>query len=55
MSPFGMEVIGFSGTAKINREDFGVTWNSALETGGVLVGQEVKISLDIQGVPAQQD
>jgi polyisoprenoid-binding protein YceI len=54
MSPFGMEVIGFSAKTKINREDFGITWNAALETGGVLVGNEVKISLHIEAVPAQQ-
>lgn len=53
MSPFGMEVIGFSGKTKINREDFGLTWNAALETGGVLVANEVKITLHIEAVPAQ--
>ena len=55
MSPFGMEVVGFSGKTKINREDFGINWNSALETGGVLVGKEVKITMHIEAVPAQQD
>ena len=34
--------------AKINRSDFGLTWNQALETGGVVVGDEVKLSLDVQ-------
>jgi polyisoprenoid-binding protein YceI len=53
MSPFGMEVIGFSGKTKISREDFGITWNAALETGGVLVANDVKISLHIEAVPAQ--
>ncbi len=37
---------GFTGTTAINRKDFGLAWNFALETGGVLVGDEVKISLD---------
>ncbi len=39
---------GFSGTTQINRKDFGLTWNMALETGGVLVGDEVKISLEAE-------
>ncbi len=34
----------------INRKDFGLTWNKALETGGVLVGEEVKISVDIEAM-----
>jgi polyisoprenoid-binding protein YceI len=41
-----------SATAKINRKDFGLTWNSALETGGVLVGEEVTITLDVQFIKA---
>lgn len=41
-------VAGFVGTTKINREDFGLTWNAALETGGVLVGKEIELTLDIQ-------
>lgn len=39
---------GFAGTTSINRKDFGLTWNVALETGGVLVGDEVKITLDAE-------
>jgi len=38
--------------AKINRKDFGLTWNSALETGGLLVGDEITITLDLQFVKA---
>lgn len=49
-SPFGDMRAGFTAETRINREDFGLTWNQALETGGFLVGQEVKITLDIQGV-----
>lgn len=49
-SPFGDERAGFSGTTKIDREDFGLTWNVALETGGVLVGREVTINVDLQVV-----
>jgi polyisoprenoid-binding protein YceI len=46
--PWGGERAGFSATTRINRTDFGLTWNQALETGGVLVGDEVKISLDVE-------
>lgn len=54
-NPFtGTETIGFEATAKINREDFGLTWNQTLETGGVLVGKDIKIALDAQAVPAAQ-
>jgi polyisoprenoid-binding protein YceI len=55
IDPWGNERAGFSATAKINRRDFGLTWNQALETGGVLVGDDVKISVDVelikQGAP----
>lgn len=53
-SPYGMTVVGFTGTTKINREDWGLTWNVALETGGVLVGKEINISLDVEAVLAEQ-
>jgi polyisoprenoid-binding protein YceI len=46
--PWGNQRIGLTGSTKINRKEFGLTWNSALETGGVLVGEEVTISLDVQ-------
>jgi polyisoprenoid-binding protein YceI len=48
--PWGGERIGFSATTTIDRRDYGLTWNHALETGGVLVGNDVKISLDVQAV-----
>jgi polyisoprenoid-binding protein YceI len=38
----------FTGTARINRKDFGLTWNTVLETGGLLVREEIAISLDVQ-------
>lgn len=47
-NPWGMQVAGFTATTAINREDFGLTWNQVLEAGGVLVGKDVQISLDIQ-------
>jgi polyisoprenoid-binding protein YceI len=46
--PWGNERIGLSATTKINRKDFGLTWNATLETGGVLVGEDVTLTLDIQ-------
>lgn len=46
--PWGNTKAGFSAEAEINRKDFGIEWNAALETGGVLVGEKVKIQLDIQ-------
>lgn len=50
--PWGNTKAGFSAEAEINRKDFGLEWNAALETGGVLVGEKVKIQLDIQAVKA---
>jgi len=46
--PWGNEKAVFSATAEIDREEFGVTWNAALETGGVLVGPKVRIEIDVQ-------
>ena len=48
--PWGNEKAGFSLDGKINRKDWGLNWNAALETGGVLVGEEVKISAEVQFV-----
>jgi len=48
--PWGGERAGFSAKAKLDRKDFGLTWNQALETGGVLVGDEVTITLDAEFV-----
>jgi polyisoprenoid-binding protein YceI len=50
--PWGNARRGLSATTKINRKDFGLTWNAALETGGILVGDEVSITLDVQFVKA---
>jgi polyisoprenoid-binding protein YceI len=51
--PWGNERIAFEAAAVINRKDYGLNWNAALETGGFLVGDEVKISLSVQAVPAK--
>ncbi|HZO92589.1 MAG TPA: YceI family protein [Candidatus Baltobacteraceae bacterium] len=48
--PWGNDRIAFEAQGKINRKDFGLTWNQALETGGVLVGEEVVIALTVQAV-----
>ena len=48
--PFGNARAGFSAEFEINRKDFGLTWNAALETGGVLVSEKVKIALDISAI-----
>lgn len=50
--PWGNTRVAVSATTKINRKDFGLTWNAALETGGILVGEEVTITLDVQFVKA---
>jgi polyisoprenoid-binding protein YceI len=50
--PWGNMRIGVSAATKINRKDYGLTWNTVLETGGILVGEEVTITLDLQFVKA---
>ena len=50
--PWGNTRMAVSATTKINRKDFGLTWNAALETGGILVGEEVAITLDVEFVKA---
>jgi polyisoprenoid-binding protein YceI len=48
--PWGGERIGFSASGKIDRREFGLTWNQALEAGGVVVGNDIKINLEIEAV-----
>lgn len=48
--PWGNERVGFSATTELNRQDFGLRWNQLLETGGVVVGDRVKVSLHIEAV-----
>ena len=48
--PWGNMRAGFLGTTEINREDFSVTWNQVLESGGFLVGKGVKIEVDVEAV-----
>jgi len=48
--PFGNDRAGFEATLEINRKDFGLTWNATLETGGFLVSDKVKITLDVSAI-----
>lgn len=48
--PWGGERVGFSANGKIDRREFGLTWNQALEMGGVAVGNDVKISLEVEAI-----
>jgi polyisoprenoid-binding protein YceI len=48
--PWGGQRVGFSAKGKIDRRDWGLTWNQALETGGVVVGNDIKIELEVQAV-----
>jgi polyisoprenoid-binding protein YceI len=50
--PYGFTRIGLEATAKINRKDYGLVWNAPLETGGILIGEDVQISLDVQFIKA---
>ncbi|MEV4705640.1 YceI family protein [Actinoplanes sp. NPDC049316] len=50
VSPYGQQVFGFSATTEIDREDWGLTWNMALESGGVMVGKKVKIEIEGEAI-----
>ncbi|MEU6822067.1 YceI family protein [Streptomyces atriruber] len=50
--PFGNERVGFEGKAEILRSEWGLTWNAALETGGVLVSDKIKLNFDISAIKA---
>lgn len=51
--PFGNIRIGASATTKIKRSDFGLSWNAALETGGILIGDDLKIELEISAIRSE--
>ena len=51
-TPWGTVARGVSATGKVNRKDFGLNWNAALEAGGVVVGEEVKIEIEAELLPA---
>lgn len=48
--PFGNERVGFEGKAEIKRSEWGLTWNAALETGGVLISDKIKLTFDISAI-----
>ncbi|MFH5821993.1 YceI family protein [Georgenia sp. AZ-5] len=50
---FGANRVGFSAATEISRKDFGLTWNAAMETGGFLVGDKVKILLEVEATPTE--
>jgi polyisoprenoid-binding protein YceI len=50
VSPMGDERVGFSAATEVDREDFGLTWNMTLETGGLLVGKTARIELNVEAV-----
>jgi polyisoprenoid-binding protein YceI len=50
--PWGNTRIGLAATTRVNRKDFGLNWNAVLEAGGILVGEEVAISLDVEFIKA---
>ena len=54
VDPWGNTRKGFTITGSINRKDFGLTWNQALEAGGVLVGEDVKIDIEVQAIQGEQ-
>lgn len=53
VNPWGVQVVGFSASTEIDREEWGLTWNAALETGGVLVGKTIKLEIEAEFNPAQ--
>lgn len=53
-TPYGQNIVGFEASTKIDRENFGLTWNVALETGGWLVGKDIKISIDAEFIKVEE-
>jgi polyisoprenoid-binding protein YceI len=54
-SPWGQQVVGFEASTGVNRKDFGLTWNVALETGGFLVGDNIKINLEVEAIKQEAE
>lgn len=55
VDPFGNQRIGFEGRTTINRKDWGISWNAALETGGVLVGEKVVLEFEVSAIQRDSD
>jgi polyisoprenoid-binding protein YceI len=54
IDPYGNERIGFSGSAELNREDYGISFNMALEAGGVVVGKAIKLEIEIEAIRSKE-
>jgi polyisoprenoid-binding protein YceI len=54
-TPWGPSALAFSAVTEIDREDWGLTWNAALETGGVVVGRKVRIELNVEALARQHE
>ena len=52
-NPWGQKLVAFTATTKLNRKDFGLNWNVALEAGGVLVGENIKLDIDVEAIKQQ--
>ena len=50
INPDGKRVVSYSATTSLNRKDFGLNWNAAVESGGLLVGEDVKVTIEIEAV-----
>jgi polyisoprenoid-binding protein YceI len=55
VDPWGNERLAYEASAKINRKDFGLTWNQTLETGGVLVGEEIEIAISLEVIRSVEE
>ena len=55
VDPYGNRRIGFEASARVNRKDWGLTWNAALEAGGVLVGEQVKLEFEVSAIRLTED
>jgi polyisoprenoid-binding protein YceI len=55
VDPWGNNRIGFTATGKLNREDYGIVWNKTLETGGLVLGKEITLNIEVEATEAKAD
>ncbi len=55
IDPYGNKRVAVEGSGKLNRKDWGLTWNQVMEAGALLVGEEVRFTLDVQGIAAEKE
>jgi polyisoprenoid-binding protein YceI len=55
VDPFGNQRVGFEGTTTVNRKDWGVNWNAALEAGGLLVSEKVALEFEVSAIRTADD